>query len=67
MGEIKEGSKITADVISISKIIVGVSQEFSSFLSYHYRRERKYCLKVKADFWKLMKNIYFPSPLTVYN
>lgn len=61
--EIKKGNKITADMISISTIIVGVSQEFSF---YHYIRARKYCLKVKADLWKLMKK-KFPSPLTVYN
>lgn len=55
--EIKEGNKM----ISISKIIVGVSQEFSSLLSYHYMMVRKYCLKVKADLWKFMeKKEIFP-------
>lgn len=64
---IKERNKIAADMISIYKRIVGVNREFSSLLSYHYVRVRKYCLEVKADLWKLMKRKYFPSPLTVYN
>ena len=65
--EIKEGNKIEADMINICKIIVGVNQELASSLFYHYMRVRKYCLKVKAGLWKLMKRKYFPSPATVYH
>lgn len=60
--EIKEGNKTGADRINICRIIVGVNQEPASSLSYHHTRVRKYCLKVKADLWKVSKKKIFPLP-----